>query len=35
MLYIVHLAIENAATFSIALVNAPFALLRGGAFPRP
>jgi hypothetical protein len=31
MVYVVFLAIENASTFSIALVEAPFALMRGGA----
>ncbi len=31
MLYMVFLAIENGSTFSIAVVNAPFALTRGGA----
>jgi hypothetical protein len=35
MHYQVFLAIENASTFSIALVGAPLALTRGGASPRP
>ncbi len=29
----VFLSIENASTFSIVLVGAPLALLRGGALP--
>jgi len=33
MLVMVHLAIANAGTFSIARVRAPFALMRGGASP--
>ena len=33
MAYMVHLAIENASTFSIVVVRAPFALTRGGASP--
>jgi hypothetical protein len=33
MRYMVFLAIENASTFSIVLVSAPFALVRGGALP--
>jgi hypothetical protein len=34
MMVMVHLAIENAGTLSVALVRAPFALKRGGASPR-
>jgi len=33
MTIMVHLAIKNAATFEIAVVRAPFALMRGGASP--
>jgi hypothetical protein len=35
MHYMVFLAIESASTFSIDVVGAPFALMRGGASPRP
>jgi hypothetical protein len=35
MILMVHLAIVNAPTFSVALVRAPFALMRGGASPVP
>lgn len=35
MIYMAHLAIENAPTFSVALVNGPAAYQRGGAIPIP
>ena len=35
MRYMVFLAIENASTFSIDVVGAPFALMRGGASALP
>jgi hypothetical protein len=33
MLYRMALAVVDASTFTIALVKAPFALMRGGASP--
>jgi hypothetical protein len=33
MVYMVHLAIENAGTFSVVLVDGPVAFIRGGAIP--
>jgi hypothetical protein len=33
MIQMVHLAIVNAPTFSVAVVRAPFALMRSGASP--
>lgn len=35
MMVMVHLAIENGPTFSVALVDGPVAFKRGGAVPIP
>ena len=34
-MYVVHLAIDSLDWLTIAVVDAPFALMRGGASPRP